>query len=255
MSDATPWIAAIRDSHQRLAAALTPLNGEQVEAESYDDGWSIAQVASHLGSQAEIFDLGLTAGLTGAPAPEMPAFRQIWDRWDSTAPAEQVRRCLAVDEALVSRFEALPAADQETFVVSLFGADRGLVELLGLRLGEHAVHTWDIVVALDPTATLAPSAVELLVDTLPGRAGQLGKPAESGEPITIRTQGPDRVFILTTSPEVGLRVAEPGPDAPLALPAEALIRLTYGRLDPEHTPAAVAGDDRLVALRAVFPGI
>jgi Mycothiol maleylpyruvate isomerase N-terminal domain len=40
----------------------------------------------------------------------------------------------------------------------------------------------------------------------------------------------------------------------LTLPAEALIRLVYGRLDPDHTPP-VEGDLALLdSLRSVFPG-
>jgi MDMPI C-terminal domain len=39
------------------------------------------------------------------------------------------------------------------------------------------------------------------------------------------------------------------------MPAEALLRLAYGRLDPEHTPAEVSGDpDVLDKLRKIFPG-
>jgi hypothetical protein len=46
-----------------------------------------------------------------------------------------------------------------------------------------------------------------------------------------------------------------GTAATVTLPAEALIRLVYGRLDPDHTPAevSVSGVD-LNALRAVFQG-
>jgi hypothetical protein len=36
------------------------------------------------------------------------------------------------------------------------GADLDIAGLAGLRLGEHALHTWDIAVALDPAATLLP---------------------------------------------------------------------------------------------------
>jgi hypothetical protein len=48
--------------------------------------------------------------------------------------------------------------------------------------------------------------------------------------------------------------AAPGePD--LSMPAEAFVRLVYGRLDPDHAPAGVEGDERLLEqLRAVFPG-
>jgi hypothetical protein len=53
---------------------------------------------------------------------------------------------------------------------------------------------------------------------------------------------------------VELTAGEPGQSPDLELPAEALSRLVYGRLDPDHTPA-VTGDATLLAeLRAVFPG-
>jgi hypothetical protein len=39
------------------------------------------------------------------------------------------------------------------------------------------------------------------------------------------------------------------------MPAEALLRLSYGRLDPDHTPASVIGDDDVLEkLRLIFPG-
>jgi hypothetical protein len=41
----------------------------------------------------------------------------------------------------------------------------------------------------------------------------------------------------------------------VTMPAEALLRLAYGRLDPDHTPAGVTGDDAdLGTLRQIFPG-
>ena len=39
------------------------------------------------------------------------------------------------------------------------------------------------------------------------------------------------------------------------MPAEALLRLAYGRLDPAHTPARSTADPAdLDQLRAIFPG-
>jgi hypothetical protein len=40
----------------------------------------------------------------------------------------------------------------------------------------------------------------------------------------------------------------------LRLPAEALVRLVYGRLGPEHTPPAESEHVELDTLRRVFPG-
>jgi len=77
MADPTPWIQAFRSSHDRLAGLLSPLSPDAVKAPSYDDDWSIAQVASHLGSQAEIFGLFLEAGLASAAAPGGEVFGPI----------------------------------------------------------------------------------------------------------------------------------------------------------------------------------
>ena len=52
-----PWIGALRHSHDRLQALVGPLDPGQLEQGSYASEWSIAQVLSHLGSQAEIFGL------------------------------------------------------------------------------------------------------------------------------------------------------------------------------------------------------
>ncbi len=43
------------------------------------------------------------------------------------------------------------------------------------------------------------------------------------------------------------------PDPQTWISAEALIRLVYGRLDPDNTPAE-ATDERLGLLRTAFPG-
>ena len=57
------------------------------------------------------------------------------------------------------------------------------------------------------------------------------------------------VLRLRRSPAVGSAV-----DGEITLPAEALLRLFYGRLDPEHTPEYAAEGIDLDRLRPVFPG-
>jgi len=44
-------------------------------------------------------------------------------------------------------------------------------------------------------------------------------------------------------------------DPTTTLPAEAFIRLIYGRLDPEHTPELAIPDIDLDTLRRGFPGV
>jgi hypothetical protein len=156
----------------------------------------------------------------------------------------------------VTDLEQLGAAEREAFSVEAFGARADLSRLASMRLGEHAVHTWDVAVALDPSATVSSDAVRLLVDTMPGTAGQAGRPAPTARTVTVHTIEPDSRFALTTGPDVILSPADEQATEPdLRLPAEAMVRLVYGRLDPAHTPHDVAGASLLAELRPVFPGL
>lgn len=253
MPDTQTWIDALRASHDRLAGLLRPLSASEIEQPAYPSEWSIADTASHIGSQAEILQLFVDAGLTGAEPPGMERFSAVWDRWNALAPADQVSQSIAADEALVTRLEGTTAAERESFSVPFFTGDQDIAGLAAARLGEHAVHTWDIAVALDPTAVVPGDAAALLVDELPVVATRASRPVDGADPVAVATTAPERRFTLTLSPEVTLEVTDqPGPD-PLVLTAEAFLRLVYGRLDADHTPADV-GDPRLPALREAFPG-
>ena len=160
-----PWISALRHSHDRLRAGVEPLGLADLEQRSYASEWSIAQVLSHLGSQAEIFGLFLDAGLTGQEPPGREEFMPIWDSWNAKDPQAQASDALRADQATLERFESLDADEQARLHLNMFGMELGATGLARMRVGEHAIHTWDVVVALDPAATVAPDAVDLLVDT------------------------------------------------------------------------------------------
>ena len=257
MSEPAAWISAVRQSHDAFATLVSPLTEEQVRAPSFAAEWSIADTASHLGSQAEIFGLFLDAGLTGTPAPGGEAFGPIWDRWNALPPTAQVTGSVAANEAFVARLESIPDSERRTFAMSMFGRDIDLAGLCAMRLGEHALHTWDIAVALDPAARVPADAVDLLVDTLGPVAARSGRPDATLGPVSVETTEPERAFLLTTEPAVGLAAADSDSTSDgqaLRLPAEALVRLVYGRLGAAQTPSQIAGDPRLPSLRAVFPG-
>ena len=131
----------------------------------------------------------------------------------------------------------------------------GFDELVGLRLNEHALHTWDIEVMLDASVGLPEDATALVIDNLSLIARFTGRPEGEERTIAIHTTGPGRDIALrlsTAGVEVG--PGQPGPPPDLVLPAEAFCRLVYGRLDPDHT-RPFRGDAALLdELRAVFPG-
>jgi hypothetical protein len=90
-------------------------------------------------------------------------------------------------------------------------------------------------------------------------ANWTAKPTGADRTIAVRTTEPARAFVVTLTPDAASFAAgddAPATDADVTLPAEAFIRLVYGRLDPDHTPVGLAGDlDALAELRAVFPGV
>jgi uncharacterized protein (TIGR03083 family) len=250
-----PWIEALRGSHERLRALVSPLPDEQISADSYDTEWTIAQVLSHLGSGAEIFGLFLATARDGSEPPSREAFGSIWDRWNAKSPREQADDALASNERFVSTIEGLDAAQLADLRFNLMGRETDVTGMAAMRLSEHAVHTWDVEVALDPTAGVAPVPVTLLVDGLEQTVGYAGKPSGLYANIRVTTTEPVREFALTIGDAVTLTPwTGDEPTGQLDLPAEALIRLVAGRLDAEHTPPlTVAGVD-LADLRKVFPG-
>jgi uncharacterized protein (TIGR03083 family) len=244
-SDPRAWIAVLRASHDRLAGLAGPLTPEQVRARSFCTDWSIAQVLSHVGSGAEIGLVMLPVALgEGEPAgPE--AFQPIWDRWNAKTPDEQAADALVADERHVQTLEQLTDEQLAKIALPFFGMELDAVGLVRLRLGEHALHTWDVAVTSDPAATVSPDAVDLLIDNV--------------AQFRITTTSPHRDWLLATADTVIVTdYPENGPDVPvgeIALPAEALLRLAYGRLDPGHTPATVRADPAdLSQLRGIFPG-
>jgi len=251
-------LAALRHSRDHLAAVVGSMTGDEVERPSYHS-WSIAQVLSHLGSGAEIFQLRLAAGFPGGSSPGDDEIHPIWDRWNAKPPRQQVRDALAADDDLVSAFTEAAAKDNGSWRLDLFGTEQDLAGLGPMRLSEHALHTWDVAVALDPTVVLPDDAVALVVDRLDALVAWTGQP-QPGLQIRVETTGAERVFLLTeTAERAALTKTEravTGTDlATLRLPAEAFVRLVYGRLDADHTPHRVQADGLdLDDLRKVFPG-
>jgi uncharacterized protein (TIGR03083 family) len=251
---------ALLASHDRLVSVLGSV--DDVTRPSYDDGWTIADVASHLGSGAEIFTLILDAGVAGDPAPGIEEFRGIWDRWDAKPPQDQVEDAVRSDTAFLDGLAGLGEEERAAWRADLFGGTQDLAGVVGMRLSEHAMHTWDILVALDPTATLEADATAHILGHLDPLVDRTAKPTEEPVTVVVQTSAPERRLVLevdgqgaSLTPADAARSAA-GAGARLELPAEAFVRLVYGRLDPEHTPESVRAEGvDLDVLRAVFPGL
>lgn len=254
----TDSLAALDSSVRRLADLVRPLDDDALVRPAYPSEWRIAEVLSHIGSGAVIFARILTDGLAGTTPPE-DFNPSVWDRWNAMAPRAQADECLVVDRDFVTRLEAVGDEDRARLQLSLGPMELDWETFVQMRLSEHLLHEWDVAVALDPAATLADDGTAIVVDRVGTVAGWASKAVGEPVTVTVSTTAPERTFTIAVGDDVTLTEADAteaaAADAALTMPAEALVRLVYGRLDADHTPAAVTGDPAVLdRLRPVFPG-
>jgi uncharacterized protein (TIGR03083 family) len=257
MTDPMDVLAALTSSQQRLSALVKTLSPADIERLTSDEGWSVAEVLGHLGSQSEIFTLFVDAGLNGTKPPSNETFEPIWEAWNSRSPQAKASDALAAGAAFLEHVRSLDKEQLDRFELDLFGMHLDAAQLLAMRLSEYTLHTWDVEVVFDDEAVLPSEATELLIDRLGTLVPRVGKPDGEPQSIGIVTSSPERRFVLDTS-AVSLVPGDAADGSPqLQLTSEALIRLVYGRLDERHlgVPAPQASSVDLDKLRKVFPGV
>ena len=249
--------AVLEASVARLRALVEKLPVGRLRYPSYASEWTIADVLSHIGSGAVILRRRLEDALADRPADDdfAPA---TWDEWNAKSPEDQATDVLAVDQALVDRIAEITPAEAATFQLSMGPTTLDLPGFVGLRVNEHGLHTWDVAVALDPDERLPADVTGVVVDNLGMVVGFTGKPTGEAHTLSVRTNGPTRHLALRFGiDDVELVPVDPaGAEGPpdLEIAAEAFVRLVYGRLDPDHTPAGT-DPTHLDELRQAFPGI
>lgn len=250
-------IEAFRRSHDEAARQVAAFGPDQLRAGSGAAEWTVAQVLSHLGSSSETALDTLSARIANRERNQA-----VWDRWNAMAPAQQAADFVAWEERLVGALEALTDEDLAGLRLDLgflpWPVDIGM--FVEMRLSEVALHRWDVDVAFDPQARLAPYLVPFVLSRLPMFAGFSSKPIGKTGRVAIQTSEPARSYLLELRDdgcsliELDAPTADAGMDA--RMPAEAFIRLIAGRLAPEHTPHGVTVDGAISLddLRKVFPG-
>jgi uncharacterized protein (TIGR03083 family) len=250
----TDQLPALRASVERLRTIVEPLDESRLTASAYPTAWTVADVLSHLGSGGFIQQARLDAALEGRDlADDFP--QPVWDEWNAKSPGAKAADALVVDRMLLDRLDSLTDDERARFRVSLGPIELDLAGFVGLRVNEHSLHTWDIEVTFDPKAVIPPEQAGAVVDNLGLIVRFAGKPTGVARDLHVTTVDPAREFTLSigeSSVSLEPCAAAHAPD--LELPAEAFVRLVYGRLDPDHTPR-VSGSADLDELRRVFPGI
>jgi uncharacterized protein (TIGR03083 family) len=233
-----------------LAADLTP---EQLVLPAYPTEWTIADTLSHIGSGAVILGRRVEDILSGTD-PDPDFNQSVWDDWNARTPEDQAAGALEADAGYLAAVDALSEAQRADFRFEMGPFQLDFTGFIGLRLNEHVLHTWDVEVALVPSATLPTESVGAVLDNLGIIVGFAGKPTGTELTVHFSTTGPDRQLTLALGADsVQLSPSAPGAATDLELPAEALVRLVYGRLDADHAPS-VSDEALLAELRKAFPG-
>jgi hypothetical protein len=92
---------------------------------------------------------------------------------------------------------------EQTVTFSSFSLPDGVVlKACGYRsVNEHALHTWDIEVTIDQTATVLADSAAHIVDNLELIARFTARPPGSTQAIAVRTDQPRRDVFIELSPD------------------------------------------------------
>jgi uncharacterized protein (TIGR03083 family) len=249
----TDQLSELQSSVDRLRTLVDPLTPARLEESAYPTEWSIADVMSHIGSGAVIFRRRIEDTRAGRE-PDEDFAPGVWAVWDAKSPASKTADGLVADRELVECLVGVTEDERATFRFALGPMTFGFDEFVGLRVNEHALHTWDVEVSLDPAAVVAPGMVALVIDQLGMIARFTGKPTGTAHEVRVHTTDPERHLVVVFKVDsVELAPGDGASDPDLELPAEAFVRLVYGRLDPAHSPP-VDAPAIVDELRAAFPG-
>ncbi len=222
---------------EHLRSVVEPLSDAQLGELAYPAEWTIADVLSHIGSGAVIMQRRLEDIVQEKATPDDFA-PGVWEIWNAKVARTKAADALIADRDLLQRAESLSDEARSSFRFSMGPLELPFDGFVGMRLNEHALHTWDIEVTIDPTAVVPAESTAHIVDNLELIARFTARPPGSTQAIAVRTDQPRRDFSIELSPDaVTLGAGDQSRQPDLELPAEALVRLIYGRLDPAHTPS------------------
>jgi uncharacterized protein (TIGR03083 family) len=246
-------LKALHNSVAHLGEVIEKIEPDKYTDSAYPKEWTIADTMSHLGSGAVITSQNFDNILSGAEAD--PDFStSTWDEWNAKDPAAQVADALVADAALLDRLQMLDEEGRDKFEFSMGPVKFDFDGFVSLRLNEQALHTWDIEVTTNGSATVPEDAAAVMVDHVAMFVGFSGKTNGVAHDLHVKTVNPEREYVLAFGEDsVSMSVNEHGGNVDLELPAEAFVRLVGGRLEPQHTPRNVTGE-HLDELRQAFPG-
>jgi uncharacterized protein (TIGR03086 family) len=186
-------LSALDVASAAFASTLRQVGDDQWDLPTPNVGWSVRDLVNHVVGGNRRYVLLLS----GAPTVEVEALRDL-DHLTTDPVAD-----------FISTAAAVAAAFRRPGVLELVVhhrlGDRYGAELLVMRIGEHALHGWDLARAIDADDTIDPPVVEVMLaaidaaPTSPARAGFISLPGAD------RMSGAARLLALSG------RQPSPGP--------------------------------------------
>jgi uncharacterized protein (TIGR03083 family) len=247
-------VTGLRESHERLSGRVSSLQAMDVTQPAYPSDWTIADTLSHLGSGAEITSLILRHAGGDGMEPAQADFVEIWDRWNGKKPSDQAADCIAVNGVLVKEVEALDPESRPSF--KAYGSQMALTEFLAMRLDEHVIHTWDVETALGKSAKIDAARLPHLLGRLDKAAARSGIAQPEAWAMRIAVTEPRARFHVRFGDRTTLTVDEESGSPDLTVPAEAFVRLVFGRMDSSEISGRWSGETEaaLSRLHTMFRG-
>ncbi|MBV9544664.1 MAG: maleylpyruvate isomerase family mycothiol-dependent enzyme [Chloroflexi bacterium] len=259
MSSSNP-LAQIKTAEQaqfdRLTSYLEQLDADGWTEQSYCTDWLVYQVVSHVGSGSRIGGQRLKAWLGRGPQVSREAMQAVWGHFDSLQPGQMLQAYRdAVAEYLdVERSAPDDAGGNE---VEGYAGRRPLWAYQMGRLWELTCHTWDVYVARDRSARLAPEAVRVMAAN--GQYAGVVMDVQRAPRFRAGFRMTDLGHTYLLDPGAERPRLQPGiQDCQLVVegPAEEILRLIAGRhFLPGSRPqlrAATGSTADLTALRRAF---
>ena len=245
-------VEALRSEYERLARHLRALDADGLAAPSTCEGWSAADVAAHLAWNARLYIRSLGMGLAGeAPPPPAAAGAPKITADFVRDRAVELREKLG--DGLLQSFEehnagfidmldGLDSDVRETLTVPFLNDTIPLRRLIGLRINEVALHSWDVRSPGDDQAALVEDAALASIELWRETIGRRLRPGPDAR-VRIEPAG-GGAFDVTggESPSTGPPSGDP--DASLMGTASAIALFLSGRAD---LGAVEVGGDRAAA--------
>ena len=253
----------------RLKEYLRGAGPDEWRRDSPCEGWTVGDVAGHLGWAAEFFADAISQGRSGVtsapeglpevgsmPPAEIPEFIARMAREYHRSAGDNLAEAFASSVDRLSGIFSIMEEDDWSKECWTFRGPQPALAYVTIRISEVVIHSWDIRFPSDPTARLSPDCVAPVLERLPVWLNAMGlaefQPSQPPARYRFQTTGAAGLQrdVVATGQEVRVEEPQGEPTATFTCDADVLALMVWGRLKP----AQVLADGRMTVANGTGPG-